>query len=87
MSDSQLLLDISGDLKRVALGLHRGALSMADKFTREARHKLSRLNKNEKNIHRLVTDLEEILNHTKLNIRAEGALMYSNLFRHRGLRD
>ncbi len=74
------------DLKRVALGLHRGSLAVAERFKEEAVKRSQELEKNDSQyLTNLVDKMRECL---ALNSdrSAEDALMYSILFQNYSLK-
>ena len=78
MNDQQLTLQaLSMDLLRVALGRHRGQAAMADKFTVEAKKRLSEIDEFD-----LSPKIMASLN-SKAERSAEDLLMYSTLVRNR----
>lgn len=74
MENKYILESLASDLKRVALGLHRGSNIMANRFLDEA---LKR--KNEVKIKLVPPYIKQILYRLDKNINAENALMYSTL--------
>ena len=82
MQKKIILESLSMDLKRVALGMHRGSLAMAQRFSKEAL-------KREQELEQFTLDiyLKKLLAVTKKRLRkkdssmAEDFLMYSTLFR------
>lgn len=82
MDDQKIIIEsVAMDLKRVALGLHRGSFQMANRFKEEALNRLSELNNMELNAHlkNIVQRSRESLN-KNTDRSAEDALMYSTLF-------
>jgi len=81
MNNKQILGALALDLKRAALGYHRGSIVMGDKFFQEAIKR-----KNEIEIDSLKPYLVKLLNDmenlkkTKRDRIAEDALFYSTLF-------
>lgn len=69
-----ILESLASDLKRVALGLHRGSSKMAERFLEEA---LKRKDEVETDI--VSPYIQKILTRLDKNIDAENALMYSTL--------
>jgi hypothetical protein len=74
MNNKYILESLASDLKRVALGLHRGSNVMAKRFLTEA---LKR--KDEVDINKVAPYIKKILNKIRSNINAEDALMYSTI--------
>ncbi len=74
MNNKFILESLASDLKRVALGLHRGSNGMALRFLDEA---LKR--KNEVKLEIVAPYIKHILVHLDKNIDAENALMFSTL--------
>ncbi len=82
MQNKAILAALASDLKRVSLGLHRGALGMADRFSQEALRRRGEINDATvaAYIVRLLADLEGVLRQNDNTRKAEDALMYSTLF-------
>lgn len=74
MNNKFILESLASDLKRVALGLHRGSNTMAQRFLDEA---LKR--KNEVELEIVAPYIKQILVSLDNNINAENALMFSTL--------
>jgi len=74
MENKYILESLASDLKRVALGLHRGSNTMAQRFLKEA---LKR--KEEVDINKVSSYIKNILYKLNSNIDSENALMYSTL--------
>ncbi len=88
MNNQKLIIEsLAMDLKRVALGLHRGSFAMADRFKDEALKRGSELENQQ-----LDNYLKNILMRTKQILisqktdRAEDVLMYSTLFQNFALK-
>lgn len=83
MSDDQKIIieSLAMDLKRVALGLHRGSITMAKKFQEEALKRETELKTFPLNpyLKKLTIMAEESLKKDNIN-QAEDALMLSTLF-------
>lgn len=82
MSDQKIVLSsLALDLKRVALGLHRGSQNMAAKFSEEALKRKSELDSNSVDPYlvKLLNNMENSLAAVDDQRRAEDALMYSTL--------
>ena len=69
-----ILESLASDLKRVALGLHRGSTTMANRFLDEA---LKR--KNELNTEDVAQYIQKLLEKIDKDLDSENALMYSTL--------
>lgn len=69
-----ILESLASDLKRVALGLHRGSNAMAQRFLEEA---LKR--KKEVDMKNVAPYIKKLLNNLDKKIDADDALMYSTL--------
>ena len=89
MKQKNLIESLAMDLLRVALGLHRGSLKMADRFKAEALERYKDLNQDQ-----LKSDyLKNLLVKMKLTLesekddRAEDILMYSTLFQNYALKN
>jgi len=74
MNNKFVLESLASDLKRVALGLHRGSNAMAQRFLDEA---LKR--KSEVEIKIVAPYIKKILTRLDKNIDSENALMFSTL--------
>jgi hypothetical protein len=81
MQNNVALSSLALDLKRIALGLHRNSVTMADRFIKEAL-----LRKNEIHVEiekpyivRILSNLDSILANNDTYKKAEDALMYSTL--------
>jgi hypothetical protein len=74
MKNKYILESLASDLKRVAIGKHRGSSKMADRFLQEA---LKR--KDELELKSVATYIKKLLNNIDLNLRSDDALMYSTL--------
>ena len=88
MSRNQIALSsLSMDLKRAALGFHRGSTEMAERFFEEAlkRKKEVDLREVKPYIKDLLNKLENIKNEKDKQRLAEDALMYSTLFQNAAL--
>lgn len=76
------------DLKRVALGYHRGSVVMAKRFLEEALKTKKEVDKKSTKpyIRKILTDLEKIRNKKDLKDVAEDTLMYSTLLQNASLK-
>ena len=74
MNNKFILESLASDLKRVALGLHRGSNTMAKRFLDEA---LKR--KEEVALEQVAPYIKKLLNYLDEDIDADTALMYSTL--------
>lgn len=74
MNNKIILESMASDLKRVALGLHRGSNEMAQRFLDEA---LKR--KQEVDLKTIAPYMQKLLNKVDAKIDPEDALMYSTL--------
>ena len=81
-SDRELIGALAMDLKRVALGYHRGSTKMAQRFLEEAlkRQKELQVRKNSPYLNRLLISLGKLNRQRNKKKLAEDALMYSTLF-------
>lgn len=89
MNNQTILASLAMDLKRVALGLHRGSLTMADRFTKEAKIRIQETQTDllapyMKNI---LKNLDQVLLDTDNDRKAENALMYSTLIQNYTLKN
>ncbi len=87
MSQKIIIESLAMDLKRVALGLHRGSNLMANRFKIEALKREDELEHQEltEYLRQLLQKTKEVLN-SKDNQAAEDALMYSTLFQNYSLK-
>lgn len=87
MNNKVILESLASDLKRVSLGLQRGSLRMAKRFTQEAlkRKKEVDTKKVDKYIVMLLGRMEKDLQMADDEKKAEDALMYSTLFQNYAL--
>lgn len=74
MNNKFILESLASDLKRVALGFHRGSNTMAQRFLNEA---LKR--RNEVELDTIASYIKRLLNKIDKNLDAENALMLSTL--------
>lgn len=74
MSNKFILESLASDLKRVALGLHRGSNTMAERFLVEALKRRDELDTDE-----IAPYINNLLNNLNKKIDADDALMYSTL--------
>lgn len=80
--DNKIVLEsLASDLKRIALGLHRGSYRMAERFSQEALKRLNEVDQQQipQYMCDLLANLHSILNNTDQLRKAEDALMYSTL--------
>ena len=75
MKNKYILASLASDLKRVALGLHRGSNAMAEKFLQES---LKR--KEEVDMKSVAPYVKKLLQNLNSKIDADRALMYGTLF-------
>lgn len=79
--EKMIIASLAMDLKRVALGLHRGSVNMANRFKQEALQRMEELASTHRDDY-----LDTLLVKTKAALTrndervAEDALMYSTLF-------
>ncbi|OGD83610.1 hypothetical protein A3A54_00350 [Candidatus Curtissbacteria bacterium RIFCSPLOWO2_01_FULL_39_62] len=80
--DKQQLGALAMDLKRVALGYHRGSTKMAERFLEEAlkRQRELKFIKNPPYLNKLLKSLTKLAKEKNKEKLAEDALMYSTLF-------
>lgn len=82
MNEKKIALEsLAMDLMRVALGLQRGSIGMAERFKQEALKRSSELREagvNDKYLNKILSCVEEVLTTTQERT-AEDALMYSTL--------
>ena len=81
MSNEQILGALSMDLKRIAIGYHRGSVFMAQRFFQEALRRKSEID--EKSIKpyvkKILNNLGQLSSQKDTKDIAENALMYSTL--------
>jgi hypothetical protein len=82
MKNKIALSSIAMDLKRVALGYHRGSYSMAEKFLDEALKRRQEVDSSllKPYLVKLLKDIDKIKKEKKKDKAAEDALLYSTLF-------
>jgi hypothetical protein len=88
MDSQKLILEsLAMDLKRVALGLHRGSIAMANRFQEEAFKRIEQLTKvtADKYIQLLISKCTQYLHPNNKNL-SEDALMLSTLFQNYSLK-
>lgn len=88
MDQKIIISSLAMDLKRVAIGLHRGSYAMADRFKQEAQKRIDEL-KSENTveyINKLVDDLNKSFSKSNEDL-AEDALMFSTLFQNYALKN
>ena len=88
MNNKVILESLAMDLRRVALGLHRGSISMSERFMEEALKRKRELDiKSLKPyVQKLIFRMEDSLKDTDKQKKAEDALMYSTLFQNIALK-
>ncbi|PIR78914.1 MAG: hypothetical protein COU26_04015 [Candidatus Levybacteria bacterium CG10_big_fil_rev_8_21_14_0_10_36_30] len=81
------LSSLAMDLKRVAIGYHRGSEKMADRFLEEVLKRKDEIQKDSVKpyVNLLLSKLEGLLNEKDLNKKAEDSLLYSTLFQNASL--
>lgn len=82
MKDQKVIIEsLAMDLKRVAIGFHRGSIAMAKRFQQEALERQLELEKESLDdyLKKLIHDSKEVLLNNSART-AEDALMYSVLF-------
>lgn len=81
MNNKLIIKSIASDLKRVALGLHRGSHAMANRFEKEALERRKEIDgsKLKPYLNKLIEDMEKVMSNTNIEKKAEDALMYSTL--------
>lgn len=89
MSKQKIVLSsLAMDLKRAALGYHRGSVVMANRFLEEALKRKKEVNEKPTKpyIKKILADLEKIRNKKDLKDIAEDTLMYSTLLQNASLK-
>lgn len=81
------LASLAMDLKRVALGYHRGSGVMAEKFFKEALKRREEIDQKsiKPHVRRILTNLETMNGQKNRKDIAEDALMYSTLLQNASL--
>lgn len=81
------LSSLSMDLKRVALGYHRGSTVMAERFLKEAIKRRDEVDVStvKPYVNKILKNLDLLLKEKNNNKLAEDALMYSTLFQNASL--
>lgn len=81
MNQKIIIESLAMDLKRVAIGLHRGSYAMAERFKQESAKRYSQLEnqKIDSYLEFLLKRSKEVLNNNNDRL-SEDALMYSTLF-------
>lgn len=74
MENKYILQSLASDLKRVALGLHRGSNTMANRFLNEALRR-----KSEVKFEIIAPYMQKLFSRIHKNIDSENALMLSTL--------
>jgi len=87
MNTYDSLSSLAMDLKRVAIGYHRGSEKMADRFLEEVLKRKDEIQKDSVKpyVNLLLSKLEGLLNEKDLNKKAEDSLLYSTLFQNASL--
>ena len=88
MNNKIILQSLSSDLKRVALGLHRGSNSMAERFIKEAKMRKEEIDIShiDSYIIKLLDKMGKSFKISDNSKKAEDALMYSTLFKNAALK-
>ena len=81
MNNEQILSALAMDLKRIALGLHRGSINMAQRFEREAEKRLEEVEERHlmKYMINTLIRIRESLSLKDKNKKADDMLMYSTI--------
>lgn len=88
MNNQKIIIEsLSMDLKRVALGFHRGSYAMVNRFKTEAFNRINELEKQQVDNYamKLINGIKKALSKTDDQM-AEDALMYSTLFQNFALK-
>lgn len=88
MNNNQVALSsMAMDLKRVALGYHRGSVQMAERFLREALKRREEIDQKSLKpyVKKLLSELDTMIQEKDQQKIAEDALMYSTLFQNASL--
>lgn len=83
MNNKIALESLSMDLLRVAIGLNRGSVKMAETFQKEAIKRRSEIELNllKPYMQKILSNIDSLTKNTDNNQKAEYALMYSTLIR------
>ena len=89
MNNTLALSSLAMDLKRVALGIHRGSLTMAERFTQEAMKRKQGTDTTtlKPYMQSIIEKLEDTLSSSDLGKKAEDSLMYSTLIQNYVLKE
>lgn len=81
MNQKVVLSSMAMDVKRVALGLHRGSYKMAETFLREVRKRRAEVDKElpDPYLRRLLAKIDRWITEEDAAKKSEDALMYSTL--------
>lgn len=88
MNNKKIILSsLALDLRRVALGYHRGSMKMADRFLEEAmkRTEEAKTLSMQNYLVRLLSAVDQIKEEKNISKKAEDALMFSTLFQNASL--
>lgn len=88
LSQKIIIESLAMDLKRVALGLHRGSFNMANRFKEEAFKRAAELESQNPNnyLKKLLLYMKKMISGTSEKV-AEDALMLSTLFQNFALKN
>ncbi|MDO8620736.1 MAG: hypothetical protein Q7R31_00405 [Candidatus Levybacteria bacterium] len=88
MNNKVALSSLAMDLKRVALGYHRGSWALANRFFAEALKRRGEINKTSLKPYliRFLKDMDKLKDERDNMKKAEDALMYSTLFQNAALK-
>lgn len=88
LSQKIIIESLAMDLKRVALGLHRGSTGMANRFKEEAFKRAEELENNNPNdyLKKLLLYMKKMISGTSERV-ADDALMLSTLFQNFALKN
>lgn len=90
MNETQIALaSLAMDLKRVALGYHRGSSAMAQRFLREALKRRKEIDQTQIKpyLRKLLSSFDQIISQKDATKIAEDTLMYSILFQNASLKE
>lgn len=81
MNNKIAIESLSMDLLRVALGYHRGSITMAKRFLQEAQKRIEEIDPHAVRLYfaKIIKTLPTVLSNPDTNKLAEDALMYSTL--------
>lgn len=88
MNNKRVLSSLAMDLKRVAIGYHRGSDKMAERFLEEVMKRKDEIDTTtlKPYVRHLIDKLDNLVGQKETSRVAEDALMYSTLFQNAALK-